>query len=166
LTRYQGLPTSKERAVDQINAFVSDPTIPTLTIRPDGWALAFIIGLAVFTIIASAVFLVKSQIATCTFDKTLGRLTLVRRGLLGTQVSDYAICEIVDVQIDKRRFKPMSVTVKPHWICRISLIIGPGERVPLTPFLSRGLRTKQQTADRICAFLGLKVIEMEGDLAF
>jgi len=161
LTRYQGLSGSKSQAVDQINAFVSDPTAPALTVREDGWRLAFVIGLSAIGFVAALVILVKARIATCTFDKALGKVTLRRRGLLGAQVRAFALRDIVDVQVEKHPLMSAGTRAKPRWVYRINLIIGPDEHVPLVPYRSSGSKAKRQSVACICAFLDLKSYWLE-----
>src|SRR6476661_5573770 len=54
----------------------------------------------VFVIIGLLVLILAGGVISCDFDKTLGKVTLKRRGLLGMKVTEHSLKEIVDVQLE------------------------------------------------------------------
>lgn len=53
-----------------------------------------------FVILGLLVLILAGGVISCGFDKTLGKVTLKRRGLLGMKVTEHSLKEIVDVQLE------------------------------------------------------------------
>jgi hypothetical protein len=95
----------KQETVDQINAFVSDPNITTLTIKTN-------IGAPILGCFFSAVFIIPGLVMLLrvlkadifTFDKMTRKLTWTRQGIINARVQEYAFHQIQDVQVKKNRY--------------------------------------------------------------
>lgn len=92
----------------RINNFVNNPKSTYLTVKYDNrWQNLFEITffLLFFVLIGFGVVgysLYKTTIVrTYTFDKTLSKLTKQRQNLLGTQVNEYLLQEIIDVSVEE-----------------------------------------------------------------
>ena len=95
---------------------------------------------------------VKGQILTCTFDKTIGQVTLVRQGILGTHVARHLLRDIslVELEIYVYKFEYIDKTYK------ISLLLMSGNSIPLKLAALYDEKKVRDTALVICSFLNLR----------
>ena len=153
-----------------------------LTHQPWGWWLCGVGGVALFLVCLtvgnthdrlfwmaiSAIYvplslytlLVYAKTVTCTFDKTLGSLSLVRRNLLGSQNYLYSIRDIASVEIETTfgRDDPW----RRHRNPKLYLVLMSGNQVLLHDM---ELTSARRSAWEVCRFLGLRPyaeIEREG----
>lgn len=89
-----------------------------------------------------------SPIETSTFDKIRNRITLKQQGWLGTRITEHAIPEISDVQVEE------SIQVGSRFY-RVSLLLISGKRLHLSQFPSTDCESQQAAANQIQAFLTL-----------
>lgn len=61
---------------------------------------------AFFLISGIIVLMLAGQIITCQFDKTKNRVILKKRGMFKTQMSEYSLAEILDVQVTGKAWNP------------------------------------------------------------
>lgn len=85
-------------------------------------------------------------VVTCVFDRTLGTLTLKKKGLLDTKVSEHQIGEIADIFVEKDDEYNNS---------QIFLVMHSRKRFYLNNYLQNDNRGNQETANRIREFLKL-----------
>jgi hypothetical protein len=83
---------------------------------------------------------------TWTFDKSLGVLTIEKRGLLGREKKEYSLNEIMGVQLDTMQDSDGDT------MYRVLLRTVSGD-VPLTTFYSSGRRNNEKKVEQIRAFL-------------
>lgn len=138
----------KQINATRITDFISQPTATSLTIRQDDRGSTVLFG-GVFVAGGMVVVLLMGEIVACQFDKTMGRFTLQRRGLLGTKVIEHSIREIKDVIVEESTSSDGSTY-------RVSLILIGRDRIPLTSYYSSGRAGKQKIADSLHQFLHLK----------
>ncbi len=151
--------SSKANVVQQIEQFVSNPEISSLSIQEDGRWFAYPFG-GVFLLSGLAIATCFGQVVTCSFDKTMGKFTIQRQGLLGNHQRHYRIQDISNVEIEESRGNNSSTY-------RVSLVIYDDssdgyqrsknyhQMVPLTTYYSSGYNEKQKTVDSIRNFLDL-----------
>ena len=155
-----------------------------LTHQPWGWWLGGMSGVAfslvcltignahdrLFWIAISTIYvplslyttLLYAKAITCTFDKTLGSVALIRRNLLSGQNFLYSIRDIASVEV-KTTFG-RSDPWRRHRNPKLYLILMSGEEVFLHDM---GLTSARRSAWEICQFLGLRPyveVEKEGRL--
>lgn len=95
---------------------------------------------------------VTGQILTCTFDKTIGQVTLVRQGILGTHVTRHLLRDIslVELEIYVYSFQYIDKTYK------ISLLLMSGNKIPLNLAALYDEKKVRDTVGLICSFLNLR----------
>ncbi|MEA5514120.1 hypothetical protein [Nodularia sp. UHCC 0506] len=96
------------------------------------------------------VALLSGKVVVCKIDKTLGKLTLEKYGLLGNSQAEYSISQIRGVTLQKSRNSKGGTTY------RVALFMHSGEYIPFTGYYSSGFRHHQQTADHISEFIDLE----------
>lgn len=96
---------------------------------------------------------VKGQIITCTFDKTIGQITLVRQGILGTHVTKHLLRDISLLELEIYAYNSFHYINKTY---KISLLQMSGNRIPLNWAALYNEKKVRDTADLICRFLNLR----------
>lgn len=138
----------KQANASRINAFVNNPAEIALGIQDDGRWFAYPFG-GIF--VAAGLFVISTgKVVTCSFDKTLDRMTLRRQGLFGAEVIKHSIWRISDVQVES------SIDGDDDRTYRVSFKLKAGDHLPLTSYYSGGKGDKQQTVERIRTFLKLE----------
>ena len=99
-----------------------------------------------FCIICSDFMMFFSPVRTCTFDKNRNRLTFTQKSWLGTQIDDYSIDKVRDVQIEESNF----VGTRFY---RLSLRLVSGKRFYLTPIFSTDRQLQENLGSDIQKFL-------------
>lgn len=96
---------------------------------------------------------VQGQILTCTFDKTMGQVTLVRQGILGTQVTRHLLRDISLVELKIYVYNSFHYIDKTYFI---SLLLMSGNSIPLNWVALYDEKKVRDTALVICSFLNLR----------
>lgn len=136
---------TKQTTASRIDVFVLNPGEAFLAIHDDSRWFAYPFG-ALF--VAAGLFVVSmGQAVTCTFDKTLGRMSLKRQGLLGTKVIERSHREILATRVE------VSTDGEGDSTYRVSLALVSGDPLPLTSYYTGGKESQQQAVDCIQRFL-------------
>jgi len=130
---------------DQINIFLNDPHESLLVIERDNRWLSYLIG-GFFIIVGLLAQL--SQIITVTFDKAVDSLKIERQGLLGNEVVEHPLDEIVEVKLNTSSYFN-SKTI----LYQVVLVLSSGENILLTSNSSLGKARKQKIVDEMTNFL-------------
>lgn len=148
----------KQQQVEQITAFLAQPTQTELVVQDDQRWFAYSFG-SLFVLSGLAVSSLFGQVVTCCFDKASGCWTLHRHGLLGQSTVQQRLDDIVAVDLEESRGNNSTTY-------RVSLVTcpDPSDRadrdeaghVPITTYYSAGYEDKQEVADCIRTFLNLK----------
>ena len=141
-----------QQLASQIDEFLNDPQATTLLIQEDYRGMGIVFG-GLFVVAGLAVVVLFGSVITCSIDKSLGTLVLESNRLGHRSRNEYALRDLYGVAVEFHRANRGGRTY------RVALVMQSGDRVPLTAYYSSGLNKKQQTADRICAFLNLKPIQ-------
>ena len=138
----------KQRVVEEVNAFLQNPAAKSLLTTQDEGTLSFIIALfmAGFGILMIFFF---GRPTTYDFNKASGLLTVTHTSLFNVSQQEYPLHDIKGVTIDTS-YSGRSGTY------RVVLLMAGGNRLPMTTFLSSGLKDKQLDAAAIMEFLNLK----------
>jgi hypothetical protein len=149
LTSYYGSSSgSQQSVVEQVNAFLKDPALKSLLTTQDEGALPFIIALLMVGFGILIIFFFGRPM-TYDFDKASGLLTVTHTNLNNASEHEYPLHDIKGVTIDTS-YSGRSGTY------RVVLLMADGVRLPMTTFLSSGLKDKQLAAAAIKEFLGLE----------
>jgi hypothetical protein len=168
ITTY-AIPAEEKNAV-HINEFLSDPEQRYLKVVEGtvdvGWHpiqdwLSFPIHNIVLNPlvwICGTVFVLvnmTSEIVTCTFDRSLGQITIERRGIRYSRIFQYPLQELVRVEVEKavRRIRTGRRSGQHVTEFGVVLIFKSGDRVPLEKQFSKFRSGKERTAKRIRQFL-------------
>lgn len=141
-----------QQLASQIDEFLNDPQATTLLIQEDYRGMGIVFG-GLFVIAGLAFAVIFGSVITCSIDKSLGTFVLQSNRLVHRSRKEYALRDLYGVTVEFHR------TNRGGRTYRVALVMQSGDRVPLTAYYSSGLNKKQQTADRICAFLNLKSIQ-------
>lgn len=106
--------------------------------------------LPIFLFILGLLLLNASIVVTCTFDKTLGKVTLKQKSLLKTKLVERSLRDILDVQIETTSWNRDSQATY-----EIVLFLRGGHTLCLNLAHTIGQRHKPQAVDVIREFLGL-----------
>jgi hypothetical protein len=95
--------------------------------------------------------LVYAKTLTCTFDKKLGSVSLIRQNLLGSKNSLYLIRDVASVEVETtfQRGDPW----RRHQTNRLYLVLLSGKKLLLHDM---SLTSARSSAWEICRFLGLR----------
>ena len=129
----------------EINAYLNNPHETSLLIAWDNRWLAYILG-GIFIVVG--LFAELSKIITITFDKVVGELKIERQGLLGTQVIEHPLEDIVEIKLNTSSYFN-SKTV----LYQVVLRLRSNENLLLTPNSSKGKTRKQEMVEEIKNFL-------------
>lgn len=138
---YSSGSSSKQAAVQSINAFAGDPSQTSLAVRQDDRLFAMLFG-GIFSLAGLAMIAFFGQIVTLRLDRTTGTVTLRRIGLLGVRAGEYLLGDFNDAVVEYG-----------HNTGRVALVNRDGSHLPLTSEFSSGVRGKEATAKKIREFL-------------
>lgn len=107
-----------------------------------------------FTMMITGVslFLTQGKTQIYDFSKTRDRLTIVSTGILGTDIQEYSLAEIWDIQLE-----PLGWSVKASQRYQIMLILNNGQSFPLNLGIKPNPQVQRQTVNQIHQFLGLNL---------
>lgn len=107
--------------------------------------------LPIFSILFGVfIWLYAGQSVSCSFDKTLGIVTLKQQSLRQTKVIEFSLRDIIDVELDLR-------TREAAINQRIVLVLRTGHAQPLSLNNNADWKDKQATINTIREFLGMPV---------
>lgn len=135
---------SHQRTADQINAFISDASQPSLSVKKDSRMLVYILG-AVFAGIGLLTLLLTGQI-TVDLDRSKGLATLKRRSLITSSNEEILLGDLVGADVETSHSHDGNTF-------RVALLQRSGQRTPLTGYYSSGYKGKQKLAEEINNFL-------------
>lgn len=141
--------SGKASAVEDIERYLSDNSIPTLTIQDAG--MVGLIVSSVFIAIGAGLVIggARSLSSLWTFDRDYDLVVKYRKTLRGPKEWRYTLSEINNVIVSSSRDSDGDRTY------RVELFTDQGERIPMSSWYSSGYARKQRTADAIRAFIGL-----------
>lgn len=135
LTSYYGGLEDNYEIADQINAFVSDPSMPTLTIQKGPSAIGYAAS-SFFIFVGIAAMLNVALCDTYTFDKTTHTMTWTRQGITGSRVRAYSLDQIKGVQSKivnhSSGSSPGRLIMRQY--CRLYLVMTSGKPLHLTRY--------------------------------
>lgn len=145
---YSSGQSAKQKRVAEINTFIQDTNRLELNIVQDDrlWAgaiSALLVGSGFFAV------LFFGGPVTYDFDRARGLLVITKARILGSQVHEYFLAEIVDVQLQTSQSDSSNTY-------RVALGLRDGGSVPLTSYYSSGRKGKEKLAGQIRAFLNLR----------
>jgi hypothetical protein len=129
----------------KINRFLKQIDETRLVIEQDNRWLIFLIG-GIFIVIGLLAEL--SQIVTVTFDKEVGSFKIERQSLLGAEVIEHSLEDIIEVKV-----KISSYFNSKTMLYQVVMEIRPNETILLTSNNSIGKARKQKIVDEIRHFI-------------
>jgi hypothetical protein len=145
----------KQAIASQINHFLKNHDQASIAINqyPDWFVLVWFLVWFYFSL---QFFFGVTQIRTCTFDKTLNRLTIEIKGLMGKKIDEYPLSQISNVIVSGGGISFNAIPSEP-----VHLILDSGKQVPVyldlysfnTPH--NWFQKAQETVDLIQVFLGI-----------
>lgn len=114
----------QEVRVNTVNKFIQNPNQQHLNIQEDNRLFSCIFG-GVFLLAGLGGSGVMTQEFTCNFDKTVGSLTLIKKGILWTRRVKKPMSDIIGLRVD-----PVKKQEKKNY--RVSLVLMSGKRIGLT----------------------------------
>jgi hypothetical protein len=137
----------KASAVEDIQRYLADTSIQSLTVRDAGTVGLVVSG--IFLLIGAGLGIggVHSLSTLWTFDRDQDAIVKYRRTLFGPRTWQYTLSDIVDVVVRTSRDSDGDRTY------RVELYTAQGQQIPMTSWYSSGYRGKQRTADAISAFI-------------
>ncbi len=129
----------------EINAYIKNPDETSLLIKRDNRWLIYILG-GIFIVVG--VFAELSKIITVTFDKVVGELKIERQGLLGSQVIEHPLEDIIGVKLNTSSYFNSKTILH-----QVVLELRTDENILLTSNSSMGKARKQRMVDEIRHFL-------------
>ena len=112
-----------------------------------------------FASIGLLLIVARAEVVTCTFDKTIGRMTWKKQSLRKTKAIEYPIEAISGVYLEETTSTNDNGTFTLY---RVTLGLASSKRIPLTSSYSTGLTSKQKTAEVIATFLNVKNYGLKG----
>lgn len=147
LTLYGTIDREKQDAMaDQINVFLNDQETESLFIERDNRWLVCLIG-SIF-IIVGLLALLLIEIVTVTFDKAVNSLKIERQSLLGTQVIEHPLENIIEVKLNISSYFNSRTR-----LYQVVLVLKSDENILLTSNGSLSKSRKQKLVDEITNFL-------------
>jgi hypothetical protein len=135
--------------VVKINDFLSHPHLSELTVKQDNRWFFYLVG---SLLVMAGLLAELSRVITVTFDNVMGCLRIERQNLLGTEVVEYSLEEIVGVKLCSCCYY-YSKTI----LYQVVLELSSGDNLLLSANSSWGHTKKQKCVDEITDFLGLVV---------
>ncbi len=114
----------QKNIADKINSFIDQENQKKINIQEDNRYFSYIFG-GLFLLVGFVGSGVVTQEFTCNFDKSVGCLTLIKKGFLLTRRVKKPISDIIGLQVDK----PQKRQEKKNY--RINLILTSGKRIGL-----------------------------------
>ena len=111
--------------VNKVNEFLQNPERQSLSIKEDNRLFSYIFG-GIFIGTALVGSGVITQEFTCKFDKSLGSLTLIKKGWGWTRKVKQPISDIIGLQVGNPKKREEKNSYK------ISLVLSSGKRIGLT----------------------------------
>lgn len=136
--------SSKEKLANRINDFLQNEKILELNEGQDDRLGGFLIG-GVFFLVGAFITVLTSQY-NLLFDKTIDQLTMIRKNLLGKNLSIYKISEIKEAYVEESSDSDGTTY-------RVVLLMITGPNIPLSAYYSSGFNDKQKLALSINNFL-------------
>lgn len=99
------------------------------------------------------ILVVQGKIITCTFDKTINQVTIVRQGILGTQVTRHFLRDISLLELKIYVYNSFHYIDKTYYI---SLLLMSGNSIPLNLVALYDEKKVRDTASLISSFLNLR----------
>ncbi|MDJ1174684.1 hypothetical protein [Roseofilum capinflatum] len=98
------------------------------------------------------VLLTNGKTKIYTFSKTRDRLTIISQGVLGTDIQEYSLADIWDIQLE-----PLGWSGQASQRYQIMLILNNGQSLPLNLGIPPNSQAQMQTLNHIHQFLGLNL---------
>jgi hypothetical protein len=140
-------------AMQQINNFLITSTQPSLEIVEDSRIFSYFFG-SLFIIAGLVGSGLMTQQCTCNFDKTVGAITLTRKGLLWKRSQKRTTSEIFGLHVETN--KKQSDKKK----YRLSLVLNSGQKLNLGQQYELSRLETQKLIDCITTFLNVGVTNM------
>lgn len=134
--------------VQDIELFLKETQQQNLLIEDDNRLFIVLFG-SLFVSTGLAIAVLMGKVVVCDIDKTLGKLTLAKYGIIGNSQTEYSTRDIRAITLQK------SVSSKGGSTYRLALVMHSGEYIPFTSYYSSGFRQQQRTADIISQFLNV-----------
>jgi len=139
--------SGKASAVADIQRYLTDTSIPLLTIRDRGTVGLVVSGIFILIGAGLAISGVQSLSTMWTFDRDQDAIVKFRRTLFGPNMWQYTLSDIANVAVSTSRDSDGDRTY------RVELYTAQGQHIPMTSWFSSGYKSKQRTADVISAFI-------------
>jgi len=139
----------KAATVDDIEKFVSDPSIPSLEVHDAGTVGLIVCGIFLLIGVGMIVGGIQARSTLWTFDRDHDVVVKYRKGLSGAKSWEYRLSDIGEVMVTSSRDSDGGTTY------RVELLTVQGQAIPMTSWYSSGYRAKEQTANTIRGFLGV-----------
>lgn len=139
--------------MQQINNFLVTSTQPSLEIVEDSRIFSYLFG-SLFIIAGLVGSGLMTQQCTCNFDKTVGAVTLTKKGLLWKRSQKRTTSEILGLQVETN--KKQSDKNK----YRLSLVLNSGQKLNLGSNYELSRLETQKLIDCITTFLNVGVTNM------
>jgi hypothetical protein len=133
-------------SVTEIQAFLSNPTTPNLELRYAEPTVSALMLMFPPLFLGLGIYLLRTPLVVCTFYRTLHKLVLEQQRLWQKQESEYALANILMVEIEE-------VKTKNGVSYRIQLKLRNGETLPLTADLIANLSEVNEIVTQIEQFL-------------
>ena len=137
----------KASAVEEIQRYLADTSIVSLTIRDAGTVGLVVSGVFILIGVGLSIAGVQALSTLWTFDRDQNAIVKHRRTLFGPKIRQYTLSDIVNVVVRTSRDSDGDRTY------RVELYTAQGQQIPMTSWYSSGYRGKQRTADVINAFI-------------
>ena len=133
VTKNEQIPLTKEldsdfnqqytKKIDRINNFIHESNQKYLKIEQDNRLFRYIFG-GLFLLVGFVGSGVITQEFTCQFDKTVGSLTLIKKGFLWTRRVKKPISDIIGLQVDKPQNKKQTNNYRINLVLMSGKVIG------------------------------------------
>lgn len=140
-------------AMQQINSFLSTSTQPSLEIVEDSRIFSYVFG-SLFIIAGLIGSGLMTQQCTCNFDKTVGAVTLTKKGLFWQRSQKRTTSEIFGLHVENNNKQ----SDKKKY--RLSLVLTSGQKLNLGQQYELTRSETQKLIDCITTFLNVGVTNM------
>ncbi len=141
---------------DRINIFIKNEYKKELTIKQNNTTLN-IIYLIIFIVIAFS-FSTLIDFVYCIFDKKNGKITLIRKNILGEKTRYFELSTVKDIEIEVCHLFKGSKSIKQY---RIILKLASDKEIPLMNHYALNSSRIKKAAQILTEFLGLKKEQSE-----
>ncbi|MBE9201112.1 MULTISPECIES: hypothetical protein [unclassified Nodularia (in: cyanobacteria)] len=141
---------------EDIELFLKDTQRQNLVIEYNNRFYIYVIAV-VLTVAGLVIAVIFSKVFLCNIDKTLGKLTLAKYGLVSGSKAEYKIFDIRGITLQTPEDNSEGIAAY-----RVALVMKSGEYIPIISNYSFGAKIlqQQQIADRISQFLNLEFIQV------